>query len=72
MLNRHHFGASYGRGRAGSGGFGAPPRRSRSTPSGFDRVFRRTWDLSLAYSETGSCSGYLDVAQMVFTRNGGR
>ncbi|WTG93518.1 class I SAM-dependent methyltransferase [Kitasatospora sp. NBC_01560] len=37
---------------------------------GFDRVFRRTWELYLAYSEAGFRSGYLDVRQLLFTRPG--
>ncbi|MFE5326772.1 class I SAM-dependent methyltransferase [Embleya sp. NPDC056575] len=35
---------------------------------GFDEVFRRTWELYLAYSEAGFRSGYLDVHQLVLTR----
>ncbi|MFG2331766.1 class I SAM-dependent methyltransferase [Streptomyces sp. NPDC048604] len=31
---------------------------------GFDRVFRRMWELYLAYSEAGFRSGYLDVRQL--------
>jgi cyclopropane-fatty-acyl-phospholipid synthase len=31
---------------------------------GFDEVFRRTWELYLAYSEAGFRSGYLDVVQL--------
>jgi cyclopropane-fatty-acyl-phospholipid synthase len=31
---------------------------------GFDGVFRRTWELYLAYSEAGFRSGYLDVVQL--------
>jgi cyclopropane-fatty-acyl-phospholipid synthase len=37
---------------------------------GFDRTFRRMWDFYLAYSEAGFRSGYLDVAQYVFEREG--
>ena len=33
---------------------------------GFDDVFRRTWELYLAYSEAGFASGYLNVGQYVF------
>ncbi|MGW0178873.1 class I SAM-dependent methyltransferase [Nocardia sp. NPDC003345] len=35
---------------------------------GFDPVFRRMWDLYLAYAEAGFRSGYLDVEQFVLTR----
>ncbi|MEU8922014.1 class I SAM-dependent methyltransferase [Kitasatospora sp. NPDC048545] len=35
---------------------------------GFDEVFRRTWELYLAYSEAGFRTGYLDVRQVVLTR----
>lgn len=36
---------------------------------GFDEAFRRTWEYYLAYSEAGFASGYLDVAQITFTRS---
>ncbi|BBX98422.1 cyclopropane-fatty-acyl-phospholipid synthase [Mycobacterium lacus] len=35
---------------------------------GFDEVFRRMWELYLAYSEAGFRSGYLDVYQWTFAR----
>ncbi|MEU4311978.1 cyclopropane-fatty-acyl-phospholipid synthase family protein [Nocardia sp. NPDC024068] len=35
---------------------------------GFDPVFRRMWDLYLAYAEAGFRSRYLDVEQFVLTR----
>ena len=35
---------------------------------GFDEVFRRTWDLYLAYSEAGFRTGYIDVAHLVMER----
>lgn len=35
---------------------------------GFDDTFRRTWEFYLAYCEAGFTSGYLDVAQIRFTR----
>ena len=35
---------------------------------GFDQVFRRTWELYLAYSEAGFRTGYLDVRQLLLTR----
>ncbi|MEO5874776.1 MAG: cyclopropane-fatty-acyl-phospholipid synthase family protein [Streptosporangiaceae bacterium] len=37
-------------------------------PLGFDHVFRRMWELYLAYSEAGFRSGYLDVQQFLLTR----
>lgn len=39
---------------------------------GFDAVFRRMWELYLAYSEAGFRSGYLDVYQWTFAPSGGR
>ena len=36
---------------------------------GFDEPFRRTWEYYLAYSEAGFASHYLDVAQLLLTRN---
>jgi cyclopropane-fatty-acyl-phospholipid synthase len=35
---------------------------------GFDETFRRMWTLYLAYSEAGFRSGYLDVCQLLLTR----
>ena len=35
---------------------------------GFDSVFRRMWNLYLAYSEAGVRSGYLDVHQLLLQR----
>ncbi|MFE0463551.1 class I SAM-dependent methyltransferase [Kitasatospora sp. NPDC058965] len=35
---------------------------------GFDQVFRRMWELYLAYSEAGFRTGYLDVHQVLLTR----
>ena len=35
---------------------------------GFDQIFRRTWDLYLAYSEAGFQTGYLDVTHLVMER----
>jgi cyclopropane-fatty-acyl-phospholipid synthase len=37
---------------------------------GFDKTFRRMWSFYLAYSEAGFRSGYLDVVQLVLSRNG--
>jgi cyclopropane-fatty-acyl-phospholipid synthase len=36
---------------------------------GFDQIFRRTWDLYLAYSEAGFQTGYLDVTHLVMERS---
>jgi cyclopropane-fatty-acyl-phospholipid synthase len=35
---------------------------------GFDGTFRRTWEFYLAYCEAGFRTGYLDVEQLVLTR----
>ncbi|MGW4695331.1 class I SAM-dependent methyltransferase [Kitasatospora cineracea] len=37
---------------------------------GFDEVFRRMWELYLAYSEAGFRSGYLNVHQVLLSRDG--
>ncbi|WP_034274019.1 SAM-dependent methyltransferase [Actinospica robiniae] len=42
---------------------------SRLGSLGFDETFRRTWRLYLAYSEAGFASGYLDVHQLVLSRD---
>lgn len=39
---------------------------------GFDETFRRMWEFYLAYCEAGFATGYLDVAQIRFTRKDGR
>jgi cyclopropane-fatty-acyl-phospholipid synthase len=39
---------------------------------GFDEVFERMWELYLAHSEAGFRSGYLDVYQWTFAREGRR
>ncbi|EST38242.1 hypothetical protein N566_08530 [Streptomycetaceae bacterium MP113-05] len=39
---------------------------------GFDGIFRRMWTFYLAYSEAGFRSGYLDVRQLLLTKDGGR
>ncbi|MGW7053528.1 class I SAM-dependent methyltransferase [Streptomyces sp. NPDC054887] len=36
---------------------------------GFDAVFRRMWELYLAYSEAGFRAGYLDVRQLMLTES---
>jgi cyclopropane-fatty-acyl-phospholipid synthase len=38
---------------------------------GFDEVFRRMWELYLAYSEAGFRAGYLDVYQWTLARDSG-
>lgn len=40
-------------------------RADRLAELGFDEVFRRTWELYLAYSQAGFASGYLDVHQLI-------
>ncbi|WP_405568529.1 MULTISPECIES: class I SAM-dependent methyltransferase [Streptomyces] len=37
---------------------------------GFDETFRRMWTFYLAYSEAGFRSGYLDVQQLLLTKDG--
>ncbi|MFJ1756133.1 class I SAM-dependent methyltransferase [Kitasatospora sp. NPDC088134] len=39
---------------------------------GFDQVFRRMWELYLAYSEAGFRTGYLNVHQVLLTRDSAR
>ncbi len=36
---------------------------------GFDHTFRRMWEFYLAYCEAGFVAGYLDVRQMLFTKD---
>jgi cyclopropane-fatty-acyl-phospholipid synthase len=45
-------------------------RRDAVAALGFDDVFRRMWELYLAYSEAGFRSGYLDVYQWTFAPTG--
>ncbi|XCM84213.1 class I SAM-dependent methyltransferase [Kitasatospora sp. HUAS MG31] len=45
-------------------------RAAEVTALGFDTVFRRMWELYLAYSEAGFRTGYLDVRQLLLTRPG--
>jgi len=45
-------------------------RRDALVHLGFDEVFGRMWELYLAYSEAGFRSGYLDVYQWTFAREG--
>ncbi|MEE4025928.1 class I SAM-dependent methyltransferase [Gordonia sp. PKS22-38] len=44
-------------------------RRDDVAALGFDNTFRRMWEFYLAYSEAGFRAGYLDVHQLVFTRD---
>ena len=44
-------------------------RRDEVAALGFDTTFRRMWEFYLAYSEAGFRAGYLDVHQLVFTRD---
>jgi cyclopropane-fatty-acyl-phospholipid synthase len=39
---------------------------------GFDHTFHRLWEFYLAYSEAGFASGYLDVRQILLTKNAPR
>lgn len=43
-------------------------RRPEVAALGFDGVFRRMWELYLAYSEAGFRAGYLDVQQLLLAR----
>jgi cyclopropane-fatty-acyl-phospholipid synthase len=45
-------------------------RRDRLAQLDFDDVFQRMWELYLAYSEAGFRSGYLNVYQWTFAREG--
>ncbi|MDT5117924.1 MAG: cyclopropane-fatty-acyl-phospholipid synthase [Mycobacterium sp.] len=45
-------------------------QRDRLAHLGFDEVFQRMWELYLAYSEAGFRSGYLNVYQWTFAREG--
>ncbi|BBY22989.1 class I SAM-dependent methyltransferase [Mycobacterium stomatepiae] len=47
-------------------------QRDRLAQLGFDEVFQRMWELYLAYSEAGFRSGYLNVYQWTFAREGYR
>jgi len=44
-------------------------RRAEVEALGFDSTFMRMWQFYLAYSEAGFRAGYLDVHQLVFTRD---
>ena len=44
--------------------------RERVLDLGFDETFVRLWHFYLAYSRAGFASGYLDVQQLTFTREG--
>jgi cyclopropane-fatty-acyl-phospholipid synthase len=65
LVDRHEFGADYARTlRLWRARFLSNFQTIREY--GFDEVFRRTWELYLAYSEAGFASGYLNVGQYVF------
>ncbi len=67
LLHRHGFGPHYAATlRLWREGF--TQRTTQVDALGFDRLFRRTWDLYLAYCEAGFASGYLDVHQLVLGR----
>jgi cyclopropane-fatty-acyl-phospholipid synthase len=46
--------------------------RERVLALGFDETFLRMWHFYLEYSRAGFASGYIDVNQIVLTREGGR
>ena len=46
--------------------------RDRVAALGFDETFVRMWHFYLEYSRAGFASGYLDVNQIVLSREGGR
>jgi len=46
--------------------------RDRVLALGFDETFLRMWHFYLEYSRAGFASGYLDVNQLVLSREGGR
>jgi cyclopropane-fatty-acyl-phospholipid synthase len=67
ITGRHDFGAHYARTlQIWRDRFGAAAEDLDDL--GFDAVFRRMWELYLAYSEAGFRSGYLEVAQFQLTR----
>ncbi|HET9732043.1 MAG TPA: class I SAM-dependent methyltransferase [Acidimicrobiales bacterium] len=69
LLDRHHFGSSYAETiRRWRDAFRAAADEVEVL--GFDRVFRRMWEFYLAYSEAGFRSGYLDVAHLVYAKDG--
>ncbi|MGW7447476.1 class I SAM-dependent methyltransferase [Kitasatospora sp. NPDC054795] len=43
-------------------------RSAQVAALGFDEVFRRMWELYLAHSEAGFRTGYLDIQQVLLTR----
>ncbi len=65
LIDRHEFGGDYASTlRLWRDRFSANFETIKQ--HGFDDVFRRTWELYLAYSEAGFASGYLNVGQYVF------
>ena len=71
LTERHSYGAHYAETlRLWRERFTA--RADQVAALGFDTVFQRMWTLYLAYSEAGFRSGYLDVQQLLLTRQGDR
>ncbi|MFC1401947.1 MULTISPECIES: class I SAM-dependent methyltransferase [Streptacidiphilus] len=69
LTERHGYGAHYAETlRLWRERFTA--RADEVAALGFDSVFQRMWTLYLAYSEAGFRSGYLDVQQLLLTREG--
>ncbi|HET6964740.1 MAG TPA: cyclopropane-fatty-acyl-phospholipid synthase family protein [Acidimicrobiales bacterium] len=69
LIQRHHFGSSYAETlRRWRQAFAA--NADAVGALGFDPVFQRMWEFYLAYSEAGFRSGYLDVAQFVYSGGG--
>ncbi|WP_055587116.1 SAM-dependent methyltransferase [Streptacidiphilus griseoplanus] len=67
LLDRRRFGPHYAETlRLWRERFDA--RRAEVAALGFDGVFRRMWELYLAYSEAGFRTGYLDVQQLLLAR----
>ena len=67
LTHRHAFGAHYAQTlRLWRERFAV--RADEVAELGFDHVFRRMWELYLAYSEAGFRAGYLDVQHLLFTR----
>ena len=67
VVDQMHFGESYARTLSHwRNRFNAHAQRLDQL--GFDHTFQRMWTFFLAYSEAGFRSGYLDVAQLVLSR----
>ena len=57
--------------RCGCGTRRSSRRRPRCARLGFDETFQRMWHFYLEYSRAGFASGYLDVQQLTFVKDGG-